>query len=66
MCDTLGLWRRLGLSFCCHWIWETADMYTGHNCNRKLRPTEEKKINEVTGGAECAGMCGWRGQDEGR
>lgn len=41
-------------------------MYTGHNCNRKLRPTEEKKINEVTGGAECAGMCGWRGQDEGR
>lgn len=32
-------------------------MYTGHNCNRKLRPTEEKKINEVTRGGQNAPAC---------
>lgn len=55
MCNTLGIWRRLGLSFCCHWNWETADMYAGHNYNRKLRPTsKEKKRNEVMGRVQNA------------
>lgn len=47
MCDTLVIWRRLGLSFCCHWNWETADMYTGHDCNRKENYVQQKKRKDM-------------------
>lgn len=41
-------------------------MYTGHNRNRKLRPTSKnKKRNEVTGGMQDTPVrVGWEGHEE--